>query len=94
MVCPLRHSDGAAIIAVESILCAFAIAAVVLRIWARRLKGIRLQASDWVCIAGLVGWIFIPLLILILMRVRSLCPLVSWLLRLQVSLQGLCTLEQ
>lgn len=52
---PSRNRAGIAIIVVEATVSFFAIVAVALRVWARKLKGARLDASDWTCIAALVG---------------------------------------
>jgi type II secretory pathway component PulK len=49
------NTKGIAIIVVAAVVTVFAIITVGLRVWARRLKCIRLDASDWTCILGLVG---------------------------------------
>lgn len=48
------NSTGRAVIIIGSFTGAIAIASVGLRIWARRIVGSKLDASDWTCVAGLV----------------------------------------
>lgn len=50
-----NNRAGIAIIAVESIFSLLAIFTVILRVWARKLKGLNLDGSDWTCIFGLVS---------------------------------------
>jgi uncharacterized membrane protein len=48
------NTKGIAIIVVAAVATVFAIITVGLRVWARRLKCTRHDASDWTCILGLV----------------------------------------
>lgn len=52
----IAHNNytGKTIITLGAVAASLAIFAVALRIWARKLKGTYLDASDWTCIAGLV----------------------------------------
>lgn len=57
---PQRNSLGIAIISIGAVAGLLAIIAVLLRVWARRIKAVALDASDWTCILGLVrlvSWI-------------------------------------
>ena len=56
---PSRNTKGVAIIAISVVVAVFAIIAAGLRVWARRLKGLRLDASDWTCLLGLVFALFL-----------------------------------
>jgi hypothetical protein len=53
-IIPPRNTKGVAVIAISVTVAVFAITAAGLRVWARRLKGLRLDASDWTCLLGLV----------------------------------------
>lgn len=54
---PPENHAGIATIASAAVMGTMAIIAVFLRVWARRLKGARLDGSDWTCISALVGFL-------------------------------------
>ncbi|KAL6709022.1 hypothetical protein ACN47E_002149 [Coniothyrium glycines] len=51
---PSSNGGGIAIITTNSIVGFLAIVCVILRVWARKLKGARLDGSDYTCILGLI----------------------------------------
>lgn len=51
----LIHGAGATIVVVETVFSCLALVAVLLRIWARRLKRRKLALNDWAAIAALAS---------------------------------------
>lgn len=51
----LIHGAGATIVVIETVFSCLALVAVLLRIWARRLKRRKLALNDWAAIAALAS---------------------------------------
>jgi hypothetical protein len=52
---PSKNRNGITVIAVGGVAGFFCVVLVILRMWACRLKGLKLDSSDWTCVASLVG---------------------------------------
>ncbi|KAH9864320.1 hypothetical protein J1614_010254 [Plenodomus biglobosus] len=51
---PKENTSGRTLIIVEAVVAFLALVVVCLRVWARRLKGVKLNLSDWLCISALI----------------------------------------
>lgn len=56
----LIHGAGATIVVIETVFSFLALVAVLLRVWARRLKKRQLALNDWAAMAALVSNIYPP----------------------------------